>query len=126
MIRLNESWVYRAGMAIALLASFLIMWTTVVRDDGTGMSYFPTIMTGMVGGFAAWFRPAGMARAMLGVAMMQALLGIALATAPSTVSLPGGPPKALIFSAFFAGLWLISAAFFRMASKRNDGPAEAH
>src|SRR3569833_2499720 len=31
--------------------------------------------------FAAWFRPAGMARAMPGVATMQALLGIAMATA---------------------------------------------
>ncbi|WP_299425179.1 hypothetical protein [Sphingomonas bacterium] len=108
-------------MAIAVVASLLTVWTTVVRDDGTGMSYFPSIMAAVLGGFSAWFRPAGMARTMLGVAVMQALLGTALATAPSTASLPGGPPKALMVSAFFAGLWLVSAAFFRMASKGNDG-----
>ena len=124
--RASESRAYRAGVAVALVASFLTVWTTLVRDDGTGIGYFLLIMAAVVGGFSAWFRPAGMARTMLGVAIMQALLGVAIATAPSTVSMPDGSIKALLISGFFAALWLISATFFRVASKRDHKAAAAH
>jgi len=119
MTQPGESWTYRAGVAVAVVASLLIVWTTIVRDDGTGMSYFLLIMAAVVGGFAAWFQPAGMARTMLGVAIMQALLGVATATAPSTAGLPDGSVRALLFSGIFAALWLVSASFFRAASKRD-------
>jgi hypothetical protein len=122
----NEDRAYRAGVAVALLTSFLTVWTTIVRDDGTGIDFFLLVMAAVVGGFAAWFRPAGMARTMLGVAIMQVLLGIAIATAPSTASTPDGSFKALLFSGVFTGLWLISAAFFRVASKRDRKAAAAH
>jgi hypothetical protein len=121
MIRLSEqangSRAYRAGVAVALVASFLTVWTTIVRDDGNGIGFFMLIMAAVVGGFSAWFRPAGMARTMLGVAIMQALLGVAIATAPSTASMPDGSFKALSFSAIFAALWLTSATFFRASAK---------
>jgi len=120
--RASGSRAYRAGVSIAILASFLIVWTTVVRDDGTGIGYFLVIMAAVVGAFAARFQPAGMARTMLGVAIMQLLYGVAIATAPVTASLPDGAPKALLSGAFFAALWLVSAAFFRVAAARNpDG-----
>ena len=122
----SESRAYRAGVAIALVASFLTVWTTLVRDDGTGIGYFLVIMAAVVGAFSAWFRPAGMARTMVGVAIMQALLGIAVATAPSTASIPDGSFKALLFSGVFAALWLISAALFRVASKRDRTATAAH
>jgi hypothetical protein len=77
------------------------------------------ILAAATGGFSAWFRAAGMARTMLGVSIMQALLGLAIATAPSTASIPDGPLRALLFSGFFAVLWLISAAFFGAAAKRE-------
>jgi hypothetical protein len=115
--RASGSWAYRAGAAVALVASVLIVWTTIVHDDGGGMGFFLVIMAAGVGAFSAWFRPAGMARTMLGVAIMQALLGLAIATAPLTASIPGGPFRAWLFSGFFAALWLISAAFFRAAAK---------
>jgi hypothetical protein len=107
---------YRAGVIVALLTSFLTVWTTVVRDDGTGMAYFLLIMAAAVGGFAAWFHAAGMARTMFGVAVMQALLGVATATSTSTASVPGGPVKALVFSGVFTALWLTSTMFFRTAA----------
>jgi len=110
---------YRAGVAVAVVTSILTVWTTIVRDDGNGIGFLMLVMAAMVGAFSAWFRPAGMARAMLGVAIMQALLGVAIATAPSTASMPGGSLKALLFNCFFTGLWLISAIFFRTASKRD-------
>ena len=54
---------------------------------------------------------------MLGVAVMQVLLGVAIATAPITAQVGGAPTRALVFSAVFAGLWLVSAAFFRASAK---------
>jgi hypothetical protein len=108
---------YRAGVAIVLVTSFLTVWTTIVRDDGNGIGFLLLVVTAAVGAFAAWFRPAGMARAMLGVAVMQALVGIAVATAPVTASMPDGSFRALVFSGFFAALWLISALCFRAAAR---------
>lgn len=115
--RASGSRAYRAGAAVALLASFLTVWTTIVRDDGNGAGFFLLIMAAVVGGFSAWFQAAGLARTMLGVAVMQALFGLAIATAPSTASVPDGPFRALVFNAFFAVLWLVSAACFRAAAK---------
>lgn len=110
---------YGVGAAVALVTSFLTVWTTIVRDDGNGIGFFLLIMAARVGGFSAWFRPAGMARTMLGVAIMQALLGLAIATAPSTASVPSASSGILLFSGFLALLWLISATFFRVAAKEE-------
>ena len=114
---------YRAGAGIALFASFMTLWTTVVRDDGNGIGFFLLIMAAAVGGFSAWFRAAGMARTMLGVAIMQILLGIAIATAPSTANRPEASFRVLLFSAAFAALWLISATFFRAAATAKQHSA---
>ena len=112
---------YRAGVAVAVATSFGTLWSTVVRDDGNGIGFFMVIMAAAVGGFAAAFRAAGMARAMLGVAIMQLLLGVALATATTTEAVAGAPLKVFAFSAMLAALWLVSAAFFRAASRGNQG-----
>ena len=110
---------YGAGIAVALVASLLTVWTTIVRDDGSGAAHFMVILAVGAGWFAAWFRAPGMARTMLGVAVMQALLGMLIATAPVTASVPGGPIKALLFNGFFTLLWLVSAGLFRAASKAS-------
>ncbi|MES2119973.1 MAG: hypothetical protein V4513_05285 [Pseudomonadota bacterium] len=117
MTRSSENWAYRAGVGVAALTSFLTVWTTIVRDDGSGMMFFELIMAALVGAFATWFRPDGLARTMFGVAVMQVLVGLAIATAPITAQVAGGPTRALVFSAVFAGLWLLSAVFFRAAAR---------
>jgi len=107
---------YRAGAGIAVVTSLLMVWTTVVHDDSNGIGFFMVIMTAIVGGFAAWFQPAGLARTMIGVAAAQVMVGALIATAPITANTPGGPTSALLFSGVFAVLWLTSAAFFRAAA----------
>jgi hypothetical protein len=114
---------YRAGAGLAVVTAFLIVWTTIVRDDGTGIGYFMVIMAALVGAFSAWFRPAGMARAMAGVAIMQVLLGMLIATAPSTAAMPGDALRAELSNGIFAALWLISAILFRAAAKMDSSPA---
>lgn len=115
--RASASRAWRAGVAVALITSFLTVWTTIVRDDGNGIGFFLLVMAAAVGAFAAWFRAAGMARTMVGVATMQALLSVAIATAPVTARVPDAPFRFLAFGAFFAALWLVSAAFFGIAAK---------
>jgi hypothetical protein len=122
--RASGSRAFRAGAAVALVTCLLTVWTTIVRDDGTGMFFFEIVMAAVVGSFSAWFRAAGMTRTMIGVAIMQLLVGIAIATAPSAGGFPGGPPRALLFNALFALLWLTSAAFFRAGAK-GDAQVEA-
>ena len=111
---------YRAGIGVAILACVLTVWTTIVRDDGNGAGYFMVILAAAVGAFAAWFRPDGMMRAMLGVAVMQIALGSLIATAPITANMPGGAPKVVLFNGFFTALWLVAAAFFCSASKSRQ------
>ncbi|MGZ2413085.1 hypothetical protein ACUXST_002527 [Sphingomonas sp. F9_3S_D5_B_2] len=123
MTEASTSRAYRTGVSIAVLASLLTVWTTIVRDDGTGISWFLVIMAAVVGGFSAWFRPAGLARTAVGVAIMQALLGVATATAPSTAIMGGGSIGAILFSGLFAALWLISAVCFRAAASKDNATA---
>ena len=113
----SGSGAYKTGVAVAVLGAFLTVWTTIVRDDGNGIGFFMVIMAVGVGWFAAGFRAAGMARAMVGVAVMQAAVGSLIATAPFTANVPGESLKALLFSGFFVLLWLVSGAFFRAAAK---------
>ena len=114
-----DSRAYRAGVAVAFVTSFLIVWTSIVRDDGQALGNFGVIMAAMVGAFAAWVRPAGMARTMLAVAAIQMLVGLAVATTPITAVVPDGVFKAWVSSSVFAALWLLSAAFFRTPSRHN-------
>ena len=115
---------YRLGVAVALATSCLIVWTTIVRDDGNGVGFFMVILAAVVGAVSAWFRPAGMTRTMVGVAIMQAALGGLIATAPSTASVPSGVFRVLLSSGVFMALWLVSAALFRAAANA-DGEAAA-
>lgn len=115
---------YRWGVAVAALTSFLTVWTTIVRDEGSGIGWFLIIMAAVVGAFATWFRAEGMARTMLGVAIMQALFATAIATAPVTATLPDRGMRVLIASGVFTLLWLVSAAFFRAAARQAGGSGD--
>jgi hypothetical protein len=110
---------YRAGVGLAFLAAFLIVWTTIVRDDGNGIGFFMVIKAVGAGWWAAGFRPAGMARIMVGVAAMQAAVGMLIATAPVTASVPGESMKALLYSGFFVLLWLASGLCFCIPASRR-------
>src|SRR3982750_660970 len=113
----KNSGAYRAGVAVAVVTSLLTVWATIVRDDGNGIGFFMVIMAVAVGWFAASFRAAGMARTMVGVAIMQTMVGALIATAPLTENVPGESVKAFAFSGVFALLWLVSGAFFGAAAK---------
>ena len=122
--RFSTSMAYRAAVALAVAAAFLLVWINLAvgivgsEDNPTNLGFFLLVLAAAVGAFAAEYRSRGMARAMLGVAVVQLLLGIVIATAPSTAQVePMGAWGVLMISGFFAGLWLTSAALFRLAGR---------
>lgn len=108
---------FRAGVGVAVLTSFLIVWTSIVRDRIDSAGFFLLVLAPVVGGYAARFRPEGMARTMVGVAVMQFVWTLAVATAPMTALVSDGVFKTWLFGGGFAVLWLVSAAFFRAAAR---------
>lgn len=110
---------YRAGVCMVALTVFLTVWTTIVRDDNTGESYFMLLLAIGVGAFATRLSAEGLARTLAGVAVMQVLLGMLIATAPITATRPPGPLWAFGFNCVFALLWLGAAALFRSAARQR-------
>lgn len=117
----SGSGAYRAGVGVAVLISFLIVWTSIVRDSVDSAGFFLLVMAPVMGGFAVRFRPEGMARTMMGVAVMQLVWTLAVATAPMTALVSDGVFKTWLFGGTFAVLWLVSAALFRSAAGRDGG-----
>lgn len=119
---------YRMGVILSGFTVFLIVWTTIVRDDGNGIGYFMAILAAAVGAFATRFEDDGLARTMMGVALMHGVLGLAIATAPITATIPEGQSQAIWSNALFAALWLLAGASFRLAATRRqsgDRPSES-
>ena len=108
---------YGLGAAVALATCFMLVWTTVVRDDGNGIGFLTLVLAAAACAFAVRGRAAGMARAMLGMAGIQAFLGLMIATAPSTVDAPRGVTGVLLMTGVFVALWLVSAGCFRRSAR---------
>lgn len=120
--RASGNWAYRAGAAVALLTNFLLIWINaavgIIGDEGdpANMMYFGVIATALAGAFLARFRPQGMAVAMGGAAVATLLVGIAALVTGLGATQPPGPLGIQILNGFFAGLWLLSAMFFRKSA----------
>ena len=72
------------GFLFAGTTAFLTVWTTIVRDDGSGEGHLMVVMAAATIAFTVRLHSAGMARGMLGLAVMQAAMGALMATDPST------------------------------------------
>lgn len=124
-VRRFASVTYGIGVILALITSFLLIWTNIVgsitgrEEDPVNLSFFGLVLAAGMGAFATRLRPDGMARAMLGTAGIQAFLGLMIATAPSTAQTPRGVAGVLLVTGFFMTLWLISAACLWSASRRE-------
>src|SRR3546814_13180103 len=83
---------YRLGWVVAVSAALLTVWTTIVRDDGSGEGNFMIVIAVAVSAVAARFTPSGLARAMLGISAMTVTMGLLMATDPSPPSLERAIP----------------------------------
>lgn len=123
---------YRAGLAVALAASFVQIWMNLAvgivgePDNPVNQGFYGVVVAAAACAFTARFEAAGMARAMLATAGVQAVLTLAVGTAPSTARAePMGAIGVLALSGGFVALWLVSAALFHKATRQQESPAAA-
>jgi hypothetical protein len=111
-VRASRNATYRAGVGVALLASFLLVWANAAvgmignEDNPYNLLFFGAIGVALAGAVISGVRPAGMAIAMIAAALVQG--GVAAAGMSSD-------PRGGVLSLAMASLWLISAGLFRAA-----------
>jgi hypothetical protein len=120
---------YRAAAGVALASALLLVWLVgavgVIGEDGdpADLMYGGVLAVGIIGAIIARFRPEGMARALLAMALVQALVAV--------IALIAGKHQAPISSVFeivglngfFVALFIGSAWLFRHAA-RTQSPAD--
>ncbi|RZJ85577.1 MAG: hypothetical protein EON88_26250 [Brevundimonas sp.] len=117
-----RSWAYRAGAALALLASVLLVWVNgavgIINAEGdpANLLFGAVLIVALVGALLAGFRARGMSRAMLaaagvqaGVAVLAASLGWGVGDAAGLIAVVGS-------TVVFTAIWLGAAALFRRAA----------
>lgn len=115
-VRMSRDPWYRAGVAAALGASFLIVWANAAvgmigsEDNPYNLLFLGVILLALVGAVAARFRASGMALALAMAAIAQVCIAVAGMASD---------PRGAVFSAVFAGLWLLAAACFRNAARAS-------
>lgn len=119
-VRMTRNHAYRAGVGAALAAAFLIIWANGAvgmigsEDNPYNLLFIGVVALALIGSIFVRFRAEGMARVIAAAAIVHA--GVAVAGLSQD-------PRGGIFSAVFAGIWLLSAALFRNAAL--DARAEA-
>lgn len=127
---LSKDAFYRAGAVIGVLAGFLLIWVNLAVGilGGEGNPYnllFALVLAAaMLGALITGFRAPGMAHAMTAAAAVQLLIGLAALTLPLGSPGPAGTYEAVLGIALFTPLWLLAAALFHIAGRRQV-PGEA-
>jgi hypothetical protein len=113
---------YRAGVAVALATSFLLVWINgavgIIGDEGNpaNLMFLGVIATAIVGAAIARFEAAGMSRAMGSAALVEIGVGVISFVYRLGATEPPFFPEVPILIGFFALLWLLSAWLFRKAA----------
>jgi len=128
-VRMTRNTPYRAAVAVALAAGFILIWINLAvgiigtKNNPANLMYGGVLVVGIIGAVIARFRPIGMARALFATALAQvAVAAIALIAGMQS---PVSPATEILWlNGFFAALWLGSAWLFRR-SVRGQTPAGA-
>lgn len=118
--RMSPNRSYRAGVGVAIVGGFLLVWANLavgIIGDGENLAnlgFFAVLLVGMAGALVAWFRPAGMARALNATAVANGALSLVCLVA-------GRDDRGALLSLFFVLPWLLSAGLFRQAARELKG-----
>lgn len=113
--RMSRNFSYRAGFALMVLASFVLVWGNLAAgligtERNPANLVFAGVLALVVGGaFATRCQPQGMARTMFATAVFQAVIGV--------FALLGGWVDAFVVCGVFVALWLASAWLFARAAR---------
>lgn len=122
-MRASGDWAYRFGAAVAIGAAFLLVWINLAvgiigsEDNPANLLYAGVLALGVGGAFAAEFKPRGMARAMLAMAVATVLVAVVTLAAGWGARSENWPQVIVVLNGFFAAAWLLSAWLFRKAAR---------
>ncbi len=129
-VRMTGNTPYRAAVAVALAAAFILIWINLAvgiigtEDNPANLMYGGVLVVGIIGAVIARFRPDGMARALFAAALAQAVVA-AIALIAGMQSPVSPAIEILGLNGFFAALWLGSAWLFRKAARKQAPPRRA-
>ncbi|RDI55138.1 hypothetical protein [Microvirga subterranea] len=118
----NGNIAYRAGVGVALVAAFILIWMNLsvgiigADDDPANLMYGGVLAAGLFGAFIVRFQPRGMARALVATALAQMVPGVVALAAGWGSAAENWPEAIVVLTGFFAALWLMSAWLFRKAA----------
>ena len=121
-VRASSSGAYRGGVAVALAASFLLIWLNAAvgiignEDNPANLMFFVVILIALAGAIVARFRADGMARAMAVAAIAQGLVAAIAFIGHLGAHEPPGPGGVVMLIGAFAAMWALSAWLFRRAA----------
>lgn len=120
--RMTENIAYRAAVGVAVVTALFLIWINLAvgiigpEDDPANLMYGGGLAVGILGALFARFRPRGMVRALITVALAQAVVG-AIALVAGLGCIGEKSPGVIVFlTSFFVALWPISAWLFRRAA----------
>lgn len=117
-VRANPAWTYRAGVGIALAASFLTIWINLAvgivgnEDNPVNALFFLVPFTAIICAAIAGFRARGMARAAALAASVQCFMMLVVWAADQGI--------ALGVTIFFGTLWCVAAGLFHQAARQGS------
>lgn len=123
-VRASSDVFYRAAVAVALAAAFLLVVINGAvgiigsEDDPANLMFVGVLGVGFMGAIIARGRPRGMTRAMVGAAVAQSLVALIALVAGLGATDPPGRLSVLIINGFFVGVFLTSAWLFHKAAAR--------
>lgn len=121
--RTSRNWAYRSAVALALLASFLIVWINGAvgilgnEDNPANLVFGVVLAIEIAGTIVASAKADAMVRAMGVTAGAQALIGLVVFACGIAANEPPGAFGLLILIEGFAALWLGSALLFAKAAR---------
>ncbi len=121
---------YRAATALAVLASFLLVWINAAvgfigEENPANFLYLGVILVGITGAVIARLESEGMARASLATAAAQAIVPV-FALIFWREDFSPGVLGVFTLNSIFVILFLISAALYRRAARKNNVVTAAH
>lgn len=120
---------YKAGVALAVLAGFLIFWISaavqIIGDENPGnLLYLLTLLGGFIGVCVARFQPAGLARVAFSMAAALVLIpAVSFLLWPADFN--PGYARVQIMSAGFAALFLAAGLLLRHAAGQVSASSAA-
>lgn len=123
VLRRSSSLAYRFGGALALGATFLLIWFNLAvgiigsEDNPANIMFAGVITVAFAGSIMARFKPAGMARAMVAAAAAEVIVGIAAVVGDMGAGSALWPRPVIVLTSVFTCIWLGAAALFRQAAR---------